>query len=155
MGAPVIRQALPADVAQLHAIARAAYAKYVERLGREPAPMGADFATHVAAGHVAIVATVGSPLGYMVAWPRLEDYFVDNIAVDPAHQGTGLGRLLLSRAIEEAVRLNLPALRLHTNVAMTENIAIYRRIGFVETHRAVENGYHRVHMRLDLSGGRT
>jgi hypothetical protein len=33
---------------------------------------------------------------------------------------------------------------------MTENLAIYRRIGFVETHRAVENGFNRVYMRWEF-----
>ena len=30
---------------------------------------------------------------------------------------------------------------------MTENIALYLRLGFAETHRAVEDGYERVFMR--------
>ena len=47
-------------------------------------------------------------------------------------------------------QLRLPALRLYTNVAMTENLAMYRHLGFVETHRAVEDGYHRVHLRYRL-----
>ena len=33
---------------------------------------------------------------------------------------------------------------------MTENLAMYAHLGFVETHRAVENGYHRVHLRCSL-----
>lgn len=35
-------------------------------------------------------------------------------------------------------------IRLCTNEAMTENLAYYLRMGYPETHRAVENGYHRV-----------
>jgi hypothetical protein len=33
---------------------------------------------------------------------------------------------------------------------MTENIAMYGHLGFVETHRGIENGFHRVHMRREL-----
>ena len=40
----LIRQAMPEDAARIRAIARAAYAKYVPRIGREPPPMVADFA---------------------------------------------------------------------------------------------------------------
>jgi hypothetical protein len=36
--------------------------------------------------------------------------------------------------------------RLYTNEAMTENIALYSRIGFMETHRAEERGLRRVYM---------
>jgi hypothetical protein len=34
---------------------------------------------------------------------------------------------------------------------MTENIARYTRIGFVETHRGTEEGYERVYMRKLLA----
>jgi ribosomal protein S18 acetylase RimI-like enzyme len=66
------------------------------------------------------------------------------------HAGKGLGRALIDHAAAEARRRRLSALRLHTNVTMTENIAMYRHLGFVETNRGIENGFHRVHMRREL-----
>ena len=63
--------------------------------------------------------------------------FIDNIAVDPARQGQGLGRRLLDHAAREARRRHLPAVELYTNAAMTENLAMYARMGFVETHRVI------------------
>jgi hypothetical protein len=45
----LIRKAMAGDAARIGAIACAAYAKYVPRIGREPAPMVADFAAEVAA----------------------------------------------------------------------------------------------------------
>jgi hypothetical protein len=53
--------------------------------------------------------------------------------------------------VREARRLRLPALRLYTNVAMTENLSLYARLGFVETHRVAESGLDRVDMRRNLS----
>src|SRR5262252_2834585 len=41
---PLIRKATAEDAARIRAIARAAYAKYVPRIGREPPPMVVDFA---------------------------------------------------------------------------------------------------------------
>jgi ribosomal protein S18 acetylase RimI-like enzyme len=79
-----------------------------------------------------------------------EAYLVDNLAIEPTRQGGGLGRRLLDHAVREAARLRLPAVRLYTNVAMTENQAIYAHLGFVETHRTWEAGVRRVHMRLSL-----
>jgi hypothetical protein len=52
--------------------------------------------------------------------------------------------------MEEARRLGLSALSLYTNAAMSENLAVYAHLGFVETHRVVERGYNRVYMRLSL-----
>ena len=47
-----IRAAAPEDLDAIRRIARAAYAPYVPRIGREPAPMVADFAAAIAAGQV-------------------------------------------------------------------------------------------------------
>ena len=139
---PLIRRARAEDAVRIGAIARAAYSKYVARIGSEPAPMLADFAAEIAAGHVVVIGTV--------AWPERGAYFIDNVAVDPAQQGKGLGRQLIRHAVVEAKRHRLPAIQLYTNAAMSENLSMYARMGFVETHRAVEKGSHRIYMRWVL-----
>lgn len=145
-----IRSATAGDVARIGAIARAAYVKYVPRIGREPAPMIADYEAEVAARRVVVIEAAGKVSGYMVAWPEPDAYFIDNIAVDPECQGEGLGRCLIEHAAAEATRLRLPALRLYTNVMMSENLSMYAHLGFVETHRAFEKGFHRVYLRRGL-----
>ena len=147
---PRIRDAGAADAGRIGEIARAAYLKYVARIGRAPAPMVADFAAEIAAGRVVVAEADGGVVGYMVAWPQADGYFIDNIAVDPTEQGRGLGRQLMDHAEHAARRHGLAALRLYTNAAMSENLALYRRMGFVETHRAVEHGFCRVFMRRKL-----
>jgi ribosomal protein S18 acetylase RimI-like enzyme len=147
-----IRRADASDVTRIGAIARDAYSKYVPRIGREPTPMSADFATAVAADHVVVIETAAGVIdGYMVAWPESDAYFIENIAVDPARQHQGLGRKLIDHAAAEARRHNLSAIRLYTNAAMTENLSMYVHIGFVETHRATEKGFGRVYMRWDFA----
>lgn len=145
-----IRTATTADAARISAIARAAYAKYVPRIGREPAPMSVDYEAEIVAQRVVLVEGAEKIIGYMVSWPEADAYFIDNVGVDPAFQGQGCGRRLVEHAAGEAVRLRLPALRLYTNVQMTENLAMYAHMGFVETHRGIENGYHRAYLRRDL-----
>jgi ribosomal protein S18 acetylase RimI-like enzyme len=147
-----IRKAEVEDAAHLRVIARAAYAKYVARIGREPPPMLADFPAEIAAGRVIVIEKHQALCGYMIAWPESDAYLIDNIAIDPACQGEGLGGKLIDYAIGEARRLRLPALRLYTNVLMPENLSLYRHLGFIETHRVIEHGLHRVYMRLDLAG---
>src|SRR5262245_37777936 len=83
----LIRTARAEDAGRIGAIARAAYVKYVPRIGREPAPMVADFAAEVASGHVVVIGTAGALDGYLIGWPETDAYFIDNIAVDPAQQG--------------------------------------------------------------------
>jgi ribosomal protein S18 acetylase RimI-like enzyme len=108
--------------------------------------MLADFAAEIAADHVVVIGTDGRIDGYMIAWPETDAYFIDNVAVDPAQQGKGLGRQLIRHAVAEAKRHRLSAIQLYTNAAMTENLSMYARMGFVETHRAVEKGFDRIYM---------
>jgi len=153
----MIRKATQDDVARIAAIAHAAYIKYVPRIGREPPPMLADFAGEIAAGHVAVIEVTRAVEGYLISWPKMEAYFIDNIAVNPTHQGSGLGRQLMEYAVREARRHDLSAIELYTNATMTENLAMYARMGFVETHRAmdtqfhIETGFPRVYMRRSLA----
>jgi ribosomal protein S18 acetylase RimI-like enzyme len=146
-----IRCATPDDAVRMGAIARAAYVKYVQRIGREPSPMLVDYPAEIAAGRAVVLELDGIVVGYMVAWPESDGYFIDNIGVDPQHQGQGLGRRLIDYAAAEARRLRLPALQLYTNEVMTENLSLYAHIGFVETHRVTEKGYRRVYMRWVLA----
>jgi ribosomal protein S18 acetylase RimI-like enzyme len=150
----LIRRSLPDDADRIGAIARVAYARYIARIGREPAPMVANFAQEIAAGHVVVIHSGGTVAGYMITWPETDAYFIDNIAVDPARQGEGLGRRLIEHAVGESRRFQLPSIRLYTNVAMTENLSMYAHLGFVETHRATEKGFHRVYLRLRVPEGR-
>jgi ribosomal protein S18 acetylase RimI-like enzyme len=148
---PHIRTATPDDVAGVRATARAAYSKYVPRIGREPAPMSADYDADIAASHAVVIEVGGILCGYMVAWPEADAYFIENVGVDPQYQGRGLGRRLIEHAVAEARRCGLAALSLYTNEAMTENLAMYAHIGFAETHRVSEKGFRRVYMRWTLS----
>jgi ribosomal protein S18 acetylase RimI-like enzyme len=149
-GASSIRQATLDDADCIKTIALAAYAKYVARIGRKPAPMLADFRKSIAAGHVVVIEMADKPVGYRVGWPEAQSYFIEDIAVDPSHQGHSFGRLLMQDAIDHARQMKLSTLRLYTNAAMTENLSIYNHMGFVETHRAVADGYDRIYMRLVL-----
>ena len=148
--APLIRAARASDVFEIRRIAKAAYAKYIPRIGREPAPMAADYDADIAARRAVVIGTNGKLFGYMVAWPERDAYFIENIGIEPQHQGSGLGRRLIEHAVGEARRAGLTALSLYTNEAMTENLAMYAHIGFVETHRLSEHGFRRVYMRLIL-----
>ena len=139
-----IRPANAIDVPAVQAVNRAAYAMYVPRMGREPAPMSADYAALVAAGETWVGIEDGRVAGVLVIRPVDGELFLENVAVVPARQGRGDGRALMSFAEGHARELGLEAVVLYTNEAMAENLAFYRRLGYVETERRVEDGYRRV-----------
>ncbi|MBK7623675.1 MAG: GNAT family N-acetyltransferase [Kineosporiaceae bacterium] len=141
------------DADALAAIARRAYAPFVERIGRAPQPMLLDYRVEIAESEVWVAVAAGALVGFVVLKPADDrsHLLLDTIAVDPPRHGTGVGRELLQWAENRARELRLTEVRLYTNEAMTENLRLYHRIGYVETGRAVSNGYHRVYLakRLD------
>ena len=145
----LLRPARPEDAARLLAIAQAAYGIYLPRMDRPPAPMLADYPALIAAGQVRLVEIPGeaeeATVGFLIAFPRAEDYFVENLAVDPASQGGGYGRFLMAAAEDAARKAARSLVRLYTNEVMTENLAFYRRLGYRVETWCLEDGYRRIY----------
>jgi ribosomal protein S18 acetylase RimI-like enzyme len=148
-----IRRAVDDDAPAVTAVVGAAYSGYVARIGRAPAPMGADYESLIAAGEVWVGDSGGSVVGVLVIRSSDEILELENVAVDPAEQGLGHGRALIAFAESHARELGLTAVELYTNEAMVENLRLYPRLGFVETGRRVEGGYRRVYFRKTLDAG--
>jgi ribosomal protein S18 acetylase RimI-like enzyme len=108
--------------------------------------MDDDYAAICEAGEAHLVEAEGRLLGVIVLEDAPDHLWIDNVAVEPALKGRGLGRLLLAFAEAVAHRRGLPELRLLTNAQMGPNIALYARLGFAETERREEDGFSRVYM---------
>jgi ribosomal protein S18 acetylase RimI-like enzyme len=98
-----------------------------------------------------VIESDGTVEGLLVLLLEKETMLLDNVAVDPGKQGSGVGRKLLEFAEQAALKAGYRSIRLYTNEAMAENIALYSRIGYVETHRAEEKGLRRVYMTKQLT----
>ena len=125
-------------------LARAAFARYVPRIGCPPAPMTADYPGVVAAGGAWVAERHDRLVGLLVLVAADDHVLLDNLAVAPEAQRLGVGGRLLRLAEEQARAQGLVEIRLCTNEAMTENLGYYPRRGYRETHRAVQDGYRRV-----------
>ena len=145
------RPATAADVAAITALVREAYAKYIPRMGREPYPMTADYAKAVRNQQVWVVEEGGQIIAVLGLVPESDHLMVENIAVAVSHQGQGLGRKLLAFAEAEALRQGLPEMVLFTAQAMTENIGLYLRFGYVETEEKTVVDIPRVYMNKRLT----
>ena len=145
-----VRPATAADVAAIERIVRAAYAKYVDRIGKPPGPMLDDYAARVREGSVHVLEELGSIAGIIVLVPKPGHLLLDNIAVAPERQGQGVGRRLLAFAEVEALRLGFDELRLYTNALMHENLAMYPKLGWEEYGGAEQEGYQRIFFRKRL-----
>ena len=147
----MIRPARPGEDGTVRDVVHAAYRHYIARIGKPPGPMMDDYARRIADGQAWVLEDAGRVVGALVLEEGPEGFLLDNIAVLPDCQGKGHGRTLIAFAEAEARRRGWPEIRLYTHALMTENIALYTRIGFAETHRVSEKGYDRVYMTKRLA----
>ena len=95
-----------------------------------------DYGKHFADGVVSILGEAdGAIVGLIVLLPKTDHMLLDNIAVRPDRHRRGLGRMLIAFADAEVRRMGFAELRLYTHEKMTENIALYTRLGFEATGR--------------------
>lgn len=146
----IIRQAQEADLDAVVACVCAAYTKYIARIGKEPAPLSADYAALIAQKVVYVLSDGGGIRGILVMMPQGRRMFVENVAVDPDFQGRGLGRILMAFVEQQARKEQLDEIYLYTNELMTENLFFYQRLGFTEEARRMHDGYRRVFLRKIL-----
>jgi GNAT superfamily N-acetyltransferase len=145
-----LRRATQADAPAIARLVAAAYEGYRPLLGRTPKPMLTDYATAVDDHAVWVVDGPSGLAGVIELADREDHLWIDNVAVDPALHGRGLGRRLLSFAEDEARRLGKPAIGLLTNERYLANIAMYERRGYRETHREPYRGTDLIHFRKPL-----
>jgi ribosomal protein S18 acetylase RimI-like enzyme len=142
----MIRLAQPDEADVMRDVVHAAYRHYIPRIGKPPGPMLDDYAARIADGQAWVLEDAGTIRAILVLEATPDGFLLDNIAVRPDGQGKGYGRALMEFAEAEATRRGFAEIRLYTHEKMTENIALYKRIGFVETHRISEKGFDRVYM---------
>lgn len=147
-----ITEATRSDIPAIKSIVNAAYTKYLPRIGRPPAPMLADYDELLSTQQVYVLKAGTRVVGSIIL-SRGEDsdsIKVNNLVVDPVAQGRGYGRLLMSHAESLARQQGLAAITLFTNLKMYENIALYGKLGLVETGRRTEDSYERVYFRKEF-----
>ena len=142
-----VRKAVVSDLSDIEQCANAAYSKYIDRIGKKPAPMVADFAACISKNTVSVALSGKTLAGYIVFFNKDQHLQIENVAVFPSFAGIGIGRVLLEHAEASARNRSLTAIELYTNAVMFENISMYSYLGFEEIERKEEAGFKRVFFR--------
>ncbi|THD70345.1 MAG: N-acetyltransferase [Bradyrhizobium sp.] len=129
------RQATPADASTVREITRAAYAKWVPVIGREPKPMTANYEQAVIDHVIDLLEQEGQAVALIEVIPESSYLLIENVAVLPEWHDKGIGGLLLGHAETIARSLRLNELRLYTNAMFSTNISFYAHRGFEEFQR--------------------
>ena len=129
-----LRRAEARDSDELAECIEAAYSVYASRIDDLPAvDQGVADAIEK---HRVWVAVTKRIVGGLILVPQERFLLLENIAVRPESTGMGLGRALIRKAEQDCQMLGLDEIRLSTHVDMPENVAIYERLGWVETGRS-------------------
>lgn len=127
---PTLRQAVASDAAAVAALTRAAYAKWVPVIGREPKPMSADYDAAIARHRIDLACLGGELAALIETIFEPEHLLIENVAVAPSFQGQGLGRFLMAHAERLAVEQRRSSVRLYTNKLFAENVRLYLALGY-------------------------
>ena len=150
-----LRPAAGNDVARVTALVQAAYHHYVARIGMEPRPMTDDYTQVMKDSRMIVAENNRTILGIIVLKVDDEGFLIDNVAVDPAWRGRGIGRELLRFAEAEARRAGFDSIYLYTHEKMVENQALYAGLGYVEYDRRSQGNFSLVYMQKYLSSTET
>jgi GNAT superfamily N-acetyltransferase len=150
-----IRSAAPADAEAIRDLTRSAYAKWVALIEREPLPMQADYERAIAEHTIDVLIADGALAGLVETILRPDHLWIENVAVAPAQQGKGFGRLLLDHAERRTLQAGRPEIRLLTNQAFAANLELYARRGYSVDRTEPFRGGMTVYMskRIDPSKG--
>ncbi|MGA8271951.1 MAG: GNAT family N-acetyltransferase [Candidatus Sulfotelmatobacter sp.] len=101
-----------------------------------------------------LFATAGERCVGCCALIRTKDkeFEVAKMAVEPSHQGTGIGRRLLHATIEEGRSAGAQRLYLETNHVLTPAIRLYESVGFqhIDPNRITPSPYARADVFMEL-----
>ncbi len=148
-----IRLASQSDLSSIQACVASAYLPWIGRIGRPPGPLLDDYASIIDKHYVAVAQCEAEKFcAVLVLIVQDDTILLDNIAVDPVFQGQGVGSALVTHAEQYARSKGYDYIRLYTHLRMTENITLYRRLGYVDNERRVVNGYSRLYMVKALHG---
>lgn len=118
------------DADAIRDLVRAAYAKWVPLIGREPMPMRVDYAVALEEHDFDLLCDGDTLVGLIETEHKPDHLWIENVAVHPDRQGKGLGKKLLKWAEKRAEVAGTGEIRLLTNEAFEANIKLYKKVGY-------------------------
>ena len=141
-----LRLGVAADEAAIRELTRAAYAKWVPLIGREPKPMGADYRAALRNHRFDLLYREGNLAALIETIVEPDHLLIENLAVLPAYQGLGLGRRLMAHIEKLAAAQGFAEVRLYTNKLFAGNVAFYESLGYRVYREEEFRGGDAVHM---------
>lgn len=150
-----IRRATLQDAPAVFTCCVNAFKNYILEMEKAPAPMLTDYSVEIQQHDVFVACEDGEVMGFILLLPDekpdADCMWLDVLAVDPAHQKKGIGRLLINYTENFMREHGKKECRLYTNVKFTNTKEIYLHCGYEIYQRAQVNGYDRYYMKKALT----
>jgi ribosomal protein S18 acetylase RimI-like enzyme len=142
-----LRRGTEADTDAIRNLTRAAYAKWIPAIGREPKPMVADYEVAVRSNRFDLLYLDGMLAALIETIDQGDTVLIENVAVSPDFQRRGLGSRLMHHAEEIARSLGRERISLYTNRRFKGNVELYTRLGYeVDSEEPIDAGMMRTNM---------
>ena len=146
-GNPIlIRPARADEAGAIVALLHRAFGQYRGKLEPESGALSenTDTISSVMSGGTILVAVRDNGIAGCVAVRRKADFaHAGRLAVDPGARSMGVGRALMAEAEAMARRMGAGRLRVDVRLALTENRAFFRALGFAEGAYRCHPGFSR------------
>lgn len=147
----MIRRANPQDAPAVSALVNRAYEHWVPIVGGRPRPMDDDYEVRLAEFESWVDEEDGAVRGVILLDEDGGRLWVDNVSVDPDHQGAGIGKALLELSLERGSSRGFEEVHLFTHELMASNRVIYTRLGWEEYEPEEPLAYFFVYFRKPVS----
>ena len=141
-----VAAAAPQDLAAAAAVIHRAFSTLVGRIDPPSAALTEtpdSLAARFGRGGAVFVARLdGNIVGAVCADPRPDgSIYLDRLAVDPEMAGHGIARALVAAVEDFARREGHDRVTLGVRLLLTDNIAMFRHLGYLETGRKAHPGF--------------
>ena len=143
----IFRKANSKDKDTIKQIALRAYQKYIERMGKEPAPMRPNIQKN---DIVFVCEKENKIIAFAILVIKDGNIFLENLAVEPLLQQKNVGTAFISFIENYLIKEKFDFYQLYTNEKMIENILWYQKIGFKKIREVTEKGFNRVYFQKQL-----
>lgn len=131
-----------------------AFTPYVQKIGYDQSGPYPWLVGAIEQGRVFVAVAAEDTAGIIYLTRAGDEMTIEELGVDPAFQGQGIGRFLIAQVEEMARATGVRRMTLFTVSMMDELVQFYKRQGYRETHRALpphgEDNHLRTYFLKDL-----
>jgi GNAT superfamily N-acetyltransferase len=148
----VFQTVQPKQLTEIERVMRAAFKPYVTKLGREITETSYIWLPDAVVAGDVYAGSLDNEILCGAATATLDDvFYIEQIAVNPDYQKSGIGSWLLNRLEQQAITEGFTTLSLDTAMMMDDLLRFYRRAGFEIVRTGPPKHGRDSHLRVYLS----